>query len=92
MKYFKITCSNGFCGCDEVFYTTAENEVEAGDKGVDILENMYSFAEPDDRFLDYDPDDKYDYLEALDWYYDNLECWVEEISHEEFLENTWELQ
>ena len=92
MKYFKITCSNGFCGCDEEFYVSAEDELEAGDMGVDILNGLYSFSFPDDRFLDYDEGDEESYNEALDWYEENLTCYVEEVSHEEYLKNTWELQ
>lgn len=92
MKYFKITCSNGFLGCDEEFYVSAEDELEAGDMGVDILDGLYSFSEPDDRFLDYDEGDEESYNEALDWYEENLTCYVEEVSHEEYLGNTWELQ
>ena len=49
--YIKITCSNGFCGCEEEFYEEVKNEEEADNLTYDILNNDYSFAEPDGRFL-----------------------------------------
>ncbi len=82
MKYWKVTCSNGFCGCDEEFYFEAKNEDEADLIGHDFLENDYSFYDPDERSVDLEDEE-----EVAD-YYDNLEYWVEEISKEEYEEAT----
>ena len=65
MKYFKITCSNGFVGCEEEFYVSAEDEVEAEDMGVDILENTYSFTVPDGGFINNLPE-----YEDKAWYHE----------------------
>lgn len=81
MKYWKCTYYNGFCGCDEDFYYTAEDEDEAEELGYEYRD-MYSFAEPDSRFCD--PDDE----DEVDDYYDGISFEVEEISKEEFEENS----
>lgn len=78
MKYWKITCSNGYCGCDENFYIMAENELEASRMGMDYLEGDYSFYDPDERFVDMGDDNQ------IEEYYDELDYEVEEISKEEF--------
>ena len=52
MKYFKITCTNGYCGCNEDFYITAKNESDVWDEAEEILTNVYSFWDPDSRFVD----------------------------------------
>lgn len=92
MKYYKFTCSNGYCGCDEEFYEEVEENVNIDDLAWEILENEYSFYEPDGRFLthasgwdDYDYDE---YEEDCDEYAQNLDVWYEEITKEEYEENT----
>lgn len=82
MKYWKVTCSNGFCGCDEEYYFKAENEDMAELIGQEFLEADYSFYDPDERFVDLD-----DEREVED-YYAGLEYWVDEISKEEYEEAT----
>ena len=39
MKYWKVTCSNGFCGCNEEFYFEEENEDKAYLMGRYFLED-----------------------------------------------------
>ena len=78
MRYWRITCSNGYCGCDEDFYVMAESEHEAWIAGEDCLEENYSFYNPDERFVD-----MRDYNQIED-YYIGLSYDVEEISKEEF--------
>lgn len=89
--YIKITCSNGFCGCEEEFYEEVKNEEEADNLTYDILNNDYAFAEPDGRFLpgasSFDDTDYEDYEEEYDDYINNLEGWWEEITEEEFEDN-----
>ena len=51
MKYYKFTCSNGFAGCDEEFYEEVEEDTDVDELALNILENNYSFYEPDGRFL-----------------------------------------
>lgn len=78
--YYKVTCTNGYCGCDEDFYIEAENNSDAWDEADEILEEQYSFTYPDERFV-YDMDDE-DELEA---YTEGVTAFVEEISKEEYL-------
>lgn len=81
MKYFKITCTNGYCGCNEDFYIEAENESNAWDEAEEILTNVYSFWDPDSRFVD-DPGN----WDELEEYYENCEAFVDEITKEEYEE------
>lgn len=87
--YFLITCSNGYCGCNEDYIGIFESDLDAYDAAEDILFNYYSFAEPDNRFLniDVDEDDEdYDeaYEEAYEVYREDLFVEVTPISEEEF--------
>ena len=81
MKYYKITCTNGYCGCDENFYIQAESDSEAWADADYICSDEYSFAYPDERFVE-DMDDK----DEIEEYCMNVEAYVEEISEEEYLE------
>ena len=89
--YIKITCSNGFCGCEEEFYEEVDNKDEARNLANDILDNDYAFAEPDGRFLpgasSFNDTDYEEYDEEYDDYVKNLEVWWEEITEEEFEDN-----
>ena len=84
MKYVKYTCSNGFCGCDEEFYEVFQDnatEEDINEYGYELLQNAYSFYEPDDRFIDMEDDEAYEYYQqdcSFDW---------KEISIDEFNEN-----
>ena len=60
-EYYRITCENGYCDCDEEFYEEIEFEdnIKEEDKyniinkyAEEMLFNNYSFAEPDGRFID----------------------------------------
>lgn len=82
MKYWKVTCSNGFCGCDEVFYFEEENEDKANLMGQYFLEDDYGFYDPDERFVNLEDE------EEVEDYYNSLEYWVDEISKEEYDEGT----
>lgn len=87
MKYFKVTYSNGFCGCDEECYIEAETEEEAIKIADDNIQT-YSFYEPDSRFIDEDDyEDENDYYQAIDDYQNDIYCDVEEITRKEFEEN-----
>ena len=79
--YYKITCTNGYCGCDENFYIEAENDSDAWDEANEILESNYSFIYPDERFVE--DMDNWDEIEIYEM---NVEAYVEEISKEEYLE------
>ena len=84
MKYVKYTCSNNFCGCDEEFYEVFQDSATGEDineHGYELLQNAYSFYEPDDRFIDVEDDESYENYHQecfFDW---------EEISMDEFIEN-----
>lgn len=90
MEYFKITCSNGYCGCDEDFYIEAESEGLAEDIGNEIMWNEYSYIEPDNRFIgweeDYETDE--DYEDAIEEYQENCSFWITDITKEEYEEYT----
>lgn len=77
--FIKITCSNGFCGCDEEYYEVCATPEQANEICEDILQ-AYSFSEPDERFCDMDDEDE------VENYYQNLECWWDEVSEEEYNE------
>lgn len=85
MKYFKITCSNGYSGCDEEFYEVAEDTATIDDfEYEDYLQN-YAFYDPDARFID--PNDfetEEEYEEAYADYQENVSIAVEEITREEY--------
>jgi hypothetical protein len=91
MKYIKFTCSNGYCGCDEDFYEMVEDDDDINSIAREILENEYSFYEPDGRFLpgaaDMFDDDYEDYLEDYDAYMENLSVNWEEMSKDEYERN-----
>ena len=57
MKYWKVTCSNGFCGCDEVFYFEEENEDKANLMGQYFLE---------------DEEEVEDYYNSLEYWVDEI--------------------
>lgn len=87
MVYYKIECSNGYCGCDETFYVALSEDVDIDDYAQEVLECQYAFYEPDERFIpgkswgDDITDEEYDdYMQDLcvDW---------EKISKEEYEEN-----
>lgn len=91
MKYIKFICSNGFCGCDENIYEAVEDDIDIDELAIEILENDYSFAEPDGRFLTHSSgfgDEDYpEYDEDYDEYIENLTVDWEEITKEEYEEN-----
>lgn len=91
MKYIKFTCSNGYCGCDEDIYRVVEDDTDIYSLAKDILENEYSFYEPDGRFLPgaSDFNDCYyeDYDAEYDEYMENVSIDWEEITKEEYEEN-----
>ena len=79
--YYKITCTNSYCGCDENFYIEAENDSDAWDEANEILESNYSFIYPDERFVE-----DMDNWDEIEIYKMNVEAYVEEISKEEYFE------
>ena len=82
MKYWKVTCTNNFVGCDEEFYFEEENEDKANLMGQYLLENDYGFYDPDERFVNLEDE------EEVEDYYNSLDYWVDEISKEEYDEAT----
>ena len=74
-NYFKVHCSNGFCGCEEEFLVKSDLEYVDCE---DVL-SVYAYSEPDSRFID---DDEFGYEE----YQDNISIDWEQISKEKFNE------
>lgn len=87
MKYYKVEMSNGYCGCDDNFVVTTDDDTELSFE--DCME-MYAYA---DGAACIDPDDEefaeYSYEEHIA---ENSFC--EEISEEEYRklvdEESWE--
>ena len=92
MKYFKITCSNGYCGCEETFYEETVDDIFVSDFDSlleDYVQN-YSFLEPDSRFVnrdDYETEEEYE--RAYDEYQEDISIEVKEITKEEYKENAY---
>ena len=87
--YFKITFSNGYCGCDEEIYEEFNTEKEAEEYADEYLTGgMYSFYEPDSRFIgdkeDYESEEEY--LAAYDSYQEDCTYDIKEITKEEYEE------
>lgn len=87
--YCKIIFQNGYCGCDETIYEEFNTEKEAEEYAQEYLTGgMYSFYEPDYRFIGDEDDYEYEeeYLEAYDEYQANCTFIIEEITKEEYEE------
>lgn len=81
--FIKVVYSNGYAGCDEESYVEVANKEEARayfEEGI----YLYSFSDPDERFIDMEDDEEYDFYQQDIW--DN--SYWEEISEEEYRENT----
>lgn len=81
--FIKIVYSNGYAGCDEEEYAEVKDKDEAS-VYFEESANLYSFLEPDERFIDMDDDEEYDFYKQDIW---DHSFW-EEISEEEYRENT----
>lgn len=96
MHYYFGTYSNGYCGCDEEFLLSGnEDELKMDKIFMDLIDDMYSFIYPDERFInvdreDYDSEEEYE--EALeeaeeeyrDYCFENST--LEEITKEQYEE------
>ena len=93
MKYYRITCSNDYAGCDEDFYVALEDPNEIEEYATEILYNQYSFAEPDGRMLpgasDFWDTDYEGYDEEYDEYVNNLCVDWAELTKEEYEEEKY---
>lgn len=83
MKYFKITYSNGYCGCDDEYYVKLNDE--DADKKIDQIFNdnfdWYAYNS-DERFMDdVDPED-YDNEEDYETALSNREDAYDELIRE----------
>jgi hypothetical protein len=82
MIYVVGTLSNGYCGCDESYFATYEDETTKATIQDDFEEAVYNypFYEPDDRFCDCDDD------EAVEEYQDDCfsNSYWNIVSKEEF--------
>ena len=79
MRYYRITCSNGYCGCDENFYDKIEDGEDIDNIASEYLD-CYDFLDPDSRFCDMENE------EDVENYYDNLMVDYQEITKEEYME------
>ena len=87
MRYWKVTMSNNYCGCDEVELLKTEDEDDLSCSEDEFLQG-YSFYEPDSSFIgdkeDYDTEEEY--FAAYDSYIEELSVDIEELTYEEYLE------
>lgn len=70
--YYKIECNNGYLVCNETFYVALPKNEDIYEYAQDVLENLYSYYEPDISEEEYD-----NYMQ------DSFVEW-EKISKEEF--------
>lgn len=85
--YYKMTFSNGYCGCDEEIYEEFDTEKEAEEWANEYLTGgMYGFYEPDSRFIGYveDYESEEEYWEAYDEYQACCGYSIKEITKEEW--------
>jgi hypothetical protein len=88
MKYFKITCSNGYSGCEEEWYEVAGDTATAKDFDYKDYLFDYSFYDPDNIIFypdDFDTEEEYD--EACAEYQAKINIDIEEIAREEYEAN-----
>lgn len=88
--YYKMTFSNGYCGCDEEVYEEFNTREEAEEYAEEYLTSgWYGFYEPDGRFIgdeeDYESEEEY--WEAVEDYQENCTYLITEITKEEYEEN-----
>lgn len=87
--YYKMTFSNGYCGCEEEVYEEFNTKEEAEEYAEEYLTGWYCFYEPDARFIgnveDYESEEEY--WEAYDEYQADCGYYIKEITKEEYEEN-----
>ena len=96
MKYWKVECSNGFCGCDEqwLMETSDESELESSE-AIEYYSYQEGAADISADDPEFDPEsEEFEGETYEDLIYDNL--FFEEISKEEFEtlrdEELWEVR
>lgn len=88
MKYFKITCSNGYCDCEEEWYEVAGDTATKNDFNYKDYLLDYSFYDPDKSMID--PDDfetEEEYDDACAAYQEEINIDIKEITREEYEAN-----
>lgn len=96
MKYYKISCGNGYCGCNEEWLMECKVEPEPTE-----VYDCYTYTDGaaglipmDENDEDYDPDYDITWEEYEQNIYNNMS--IEEISEEEFIklrdEESWEVR
>lgn len=93
-KYYKLSGSNGYCGCDFEEYIEDEVENLTEDDLYEMAreysnDNAYSYeylATEDICREDYETDTEYDegIEDAIQWYWDGVFYGVDEITEEEY--------
>ena len=92
MRYFKVECGNGLCGCDEEWLTTTD------DSGLEywMIYDAYTYsggyAGQENDIADYDSEEEYWEQYDVD-IYENM--YWEEISEEEYnnlIDDGWEVR
>jgi hypothetical protein len=90
MRYFSVSCGNGYCGCDEEWLMESEVDLDPEE-----VYDCYTYTEGAAGLRI--GDDEFDDI-AEDEYYENImeNIYFEEISEEEFKrlrdEESWEVR
>lgn len=79
MRYFSISCGNGYCGCDEYWLMESNTDLDPDD-----VYDCYTYTDGAAGLRI--GDDEFDDI-AEDQYYENImeNICIEEISEEEFM-------
>lgn len=89
MKYFKIVCRTPYSGTDMEVYMTAEKEEDLYNEAEQLnLQNAESYEYLVTGWDDDEFDNEDDRLEALENYYADSNWDIEEVTKEEYEENT----
>ena len=89
MKYFKIVCETPYSGTDMEVYKTAEKEEDLHNEAEQLnLQNAESYEYLVTGWDDDEFDNEDDRQEALGNYYADCNWYIEEVTKEEYEENT----
>ena len=87
--YFKMTFSNGYCGCDETIYIKTDTTDGLEEWAADYLNFNYAWVDPGEGMIgDYDNEEEY--FDAVDRYREDCTYTIEDCTEEEYIDNDGE--
>lgn len=89
MKYFRIVASTPYAGTSAEEYVAYEDNENAEDLAESYAKELCESNAESYEYLvtGWDNEDDEDYSEELEWYHQDCDWYVEEISKEEYEEN-----